>query len=391
MTGQVRPSARWRGGPLVMLALLLTGWSAGRAVLWENPFAALASSLDMPALAVPLALPALPNAPDALTARGPAGTATLPLLPPRADGGAAQAPPLMLAGSFWRGSARPGAGNDPRLATAHYMLWVAALRDPLLRAPMRAGFGTVSLADEQAVSPPFLPSSTIPATAAASGKRWSVDAWAFWRQGSDAAPISLGRVPIYGASQAGAVLQYRLAPGSRRDPRAYARAYRALVRRGESELAVGASARPLGRVPLRAAAEVRYTDGAFTNTWRPAAYAVTEFAPQPLPLGTRLEAYGQAGWVGGPNPTAFADGQASVTGEVRRFANRSDNVVRFSFGAAAWGGAQEDAQRIDVGPTLRFDLRVGTVPARLSVDWRERVGGDAGPDSGVAATLSTSF
>jgi hypothetical protein len=146
------------------------------------------------------------------------------------------------------------------------MLWVAALRDPLLRAPMRAGFGTASLADEQAVSPPFLPSSTIPATAAAPGKRWSVDAWAFWRQGSDAAPISLGRVPIYGASQAGAVLQYRLAPGSRRDPRAYARAYRALVRRGESELAVGASARPLGRVPLRAAAEVRYTDGAFTNT-----------------------------------------------------------------------------------------------------------------------------
>ncbi|RNJ63798.1 MAG: hypothetical protein EDM03_05330 [Porphyrobacter sp. IPPAS B-1204] len=198
-------------------------------------------------------------------------------------------------------------------------------------------------------------------------------------------------MPIYGASQTGAVLQYRLAPGSDHDPRAYARAYRALVRRGESELAVGASARLARRVPLRAAGEVRYTDAAFSNTWRPAAYVVTELNPAGLPLGTQLEAYGQAGWVGGPDPTGFADGQASVTGEVRRVASLSDNALRFSLGAAAWGGAQKDAQRIDVGPTLRLDLRVGAVPARLSVDWRERVGGDAGPDSGLAATLSTQF
>jgi hypothetical protein len=378
-----------------MLALLLTGWSGARAVLWENPFAALASRLDVPALSLPLALPALPDAPQVLAAGAagaqPAAPAGVPFLPLGAGGDAAQAPALLLAGSPWRGTARPGAANDSRLAAAHYLLWVAALRDPLLRAPARAGFGALTNADMQAVSPPFLPTSATPATLAVSGKRWSVDAWAFWRQGSDAAPISLGRVPIYGASQAGAVLQYRLAPASRHDPRVYARAYRALVRRGENELAVGASVRPLGRVPLRAAAEVRYTNGASGDTWRPAAYAVTELAPQPLPLGTRLEAYGQAGWVGGPNPTGFADGQASVTGEVRRFANRSDNGVRFSFGAAAWGGAQEDAQRIDIGPTMRLDLRVGTVPARLSVDWRERVGGDAGPDSGVAATLSTSF
>lgn len=287
------------------------------------------------------------------------------------------------------------AGQDPRLAAAHHLLWAAALRDPLLRAPRQAGAGFGALTGEggQTVSPPFLPAPARPAAtiAAARSRRWSVDAWAFWRQGSGAAPISQGRVPIYGASQTGAVLQYRLAPGSARDPRAYARAYRALVRRGESEVAVGASARPLGRAPLRAAAEVRYTDSAFSNTWRPAAYVVTELPPVRLPLGTRLEAYGQAGWVGGPDPTGFADGQASVTGEVRRIASLSDNALRFSLGAAAWGGAQEDAQRIDVGPTLRLDLRVGTVPARLSVDWRERVGGDAGPDSGVAATLSTQF
>ncbi len=187
------------------------------------------------------------------------------------------------------------------------------------------------------------------------------------------------------------MLQYRLAPGTARDPRLYARAYRALVRSGESEAAIGASARPVAGVPLRAAGELRFTDAAFSNTFRPAAYVVTEFAPLALPYGARLEAYGQAGWVGGPDPTGFADGQASVTGEMRGLAGLTDNAVRVSFGAAAWGGAQKDAQRIDIGPTLRLDLTIGAVPARLSVDWRERVGGDAGPDSGLAATLSTQF
>jgi hypothetical protein len=65
--------------------------------------------------------------------------------------------------------------------------------------------------------------------------------------------------------------------------------------------------------------------------------------------------------------------------------------MRLSFGGAAWGGAQKDASRFDIGPTLRLDLSVGEVPARISVDWRERVAGDAAPESGVAATVSTRF
>jgi hypothetical protein len=163
------------------------------------------------------------------------------------------------------------------------------------------------------------------------------------------------------------------------------------VRRGESELALGASLRPVARVPLRMAGEVRYTDAAFSNIYRPAAYAVTELAPLPLPYGAQLEAYGQAGWVGGPGATGFADGQASITGGVPLAARLSDNALRLGLGVAVWGGAQRDAQRFDIGPTMRFDLRLGEVPARLTIDWRERVAGDASPDSGVAATLSTGF
>jgi hypothetical protein len=271
------------------------------------------------------------------------------------------------------------------------MLWLAALGQLAPRRPFAGGGGNEAAPpDFGPASAPFLPAPA-PVRSAARPGRWSLDAWAFWRQGSDAAPISQGRVPIYGASQAGAVLQYRLAPGARRDPWLYARAYRALVRRGESELALGAALRPLPRVPLRAAAELRYTDGAFGSDLRPSAYVVTELPPLPLPDGTRLEAYGQAGWVGGPAPTPFADGQASVTRELNRVAGLTDNALRLSLGAGAWGGAQENAQRIDIGPTLRLDLTLGAVPARLSVDWRERVGGKAGPDSGVAATLSTRF
>jgi hypothetical protein len=372
-----------RGGPLVMLVVLLAGWSGARAVWWENPFAPLAE-VGEALLALPEADPVAAPAPDTLST-----TDTLAVnLPPLAGAGLLPAP-------LWTSGRPARLAPDPRVTAGHRLLWLAALRHPGLRAggepapdPLAPGQWAGG-----STPAPFLPPLLPPrgGTAASAGGRWSVDGWAFWRQGADSAPVSQGRVPIYGASQAGAVLQYRLAPGSARDPRLYARAYRALVRRGESEAALGASARPFARVPLRLTGEVRYTDAAFGNDIRPAAFGVTEFAPLALPMGTQLEAYGQAGWVGGPQPTAFADGQASLTREVGPVAALTDDALRLSLGAGAWAGAQEDAQRVDLGPTLRLDLRIGTVPARLSVDWRQQVAGDASPGSGVAATLSTGF
>jgi hypothetical protein len=243
---------------------------------------------------------------------------------------------------------------------------------------------------KEAVSPPFAPPEP-PPPSHARADRWSLDGWAFWREGSNAAPVSQGRVPIYGASQIGANLQWRARPSSPHDPRAYARAYRALVERGESELAIGASARPLPSVPIRVAGEVRVTDGPFTTELRPGVLAVTEFAPVELPFELALEAYAQGGYVGGDAATAFADGQLAVTREVAQFGSGPSGPMRLSIGGGAWGGAQEGASRVDIGPTMRLDLKVGDIPARVSIDWRERVGGDAAPASGVAATLSTSF
>jgi hypothetical protein len=292
--------------------------------------------------------------------------------------------------------ARPqSAIHDERaqLEFSHQLLWLQALGTKL--RPEDAGSGAMFATQSPAVGregvSPTAPIREVPVDV----DRWSLDAWAFWREGATSAPISQGRVPIYGASQIGANGQFRIAPSSGHDPRVYLRAYRALVTGGETEVAAGLSARPLGSVPLRFAAELRVTQNSFDRLEqtevRPAVNVITELPPQRLPLGFRLEAYAGAGYVGGDAATPFVDGQASVTREVVSVDGPANSRARLSLGAAAWGGAQEDAGRIDVGPTARLDLTIGKVPARVSVDWREQVGGDAAPSSGVAATLSTRF
>lgn len=207
-----------------------------------------------------------------------------------------------------------------------------------------------------------------------------------WREGSGATAISQGRVPSYGASQAGAVLRYRLATRSGNEPHAYVRAYRALISRGESELAPGLSVRPLAGLPLRAHAELRVTDRSSGTDLRPAVLVTTELPPRALPAGMRAEMYVQGGYVGGSYATAFADGQLHVLRDVEQF-----DLGRLSLGAGLWAGAQKGASRTDLGPTMRLDLNIGQVPARLAVYYRARVAGDAEPGSGAAVTLSTRF
>ncbi|MFM7377080.1 MAG: hypothetical protein ACKO1O_02945 [Erythrobacter sp.] len=391
-----------RGGPLVMLVLLIAGWCGARAMWWEDPFAtppAAAAAAPATRAPVPAAAPLPPYslaavswgeapidlararvllftemqmlaAADAI-ALARLRTATLPPVPRPSLPVRARVPVATQATETAR---LPALGGSPQ--------WRMAAGDGG-GAPDRRG-------ESGAPSAPFLPPG-LPLPVAAPPGRWSLDGWTFWRQGSSAAPVSQGRVPVYGASQTGAVLQYRLAPSSGHDPRLYARAYRALVTRGENEIAAGASLRPLARVPVRVAGEVRYTDAAFFSAFRPAAYAVTELPPLRLPFGAEGELYAQGGWVGRPGATPFADAQASVTRAVPVVARFTDERLRLSLGAGAWGGAQKDTQRADIGPTLRLDTRLGKVPTRIAVDWRLRVAGDAAPGSGVAVTVSAGF
>lgn len=366
-----------------MLLLLVAAWVLLRALWWEYPFAPPAEamggaaiaprSLASPILLSGLALPEVAYDPAA---------AGLPV--PGADGGAGAAgapggvrparPRRLLTYAPAPALGLPGISATPGLLPG------ASRAEPPAR---------LAAAQDNA---PFLPAAA-PQREGARRKRWSVDAWAFYREGSAAGvPVPQGRAPIYGASQMGALLQYRIHALGGHAPRLYLRGYKALIPGGETEAALGASLRPLPKLPVRLAAEARYTmPETGTAALRPAAFAVTEFAPVTLPLGTRLEAYAQGGWVGGRGRTFFADGQATITRELGFAGRMSHDALRLSLGAGAWGGAQKGAERLDIGPTLRLDMKLGRIPARLSVDWRQRVAGDAVPGSGVSATVSAGF
>ncbi len=370
-----------RGRPLATLALLMAAWIGGRAMLWELPFSqasAFAGALA-PLLAQSEQPPVKPAGSPAAAkgwsmADGSTGPyeATQPVdsvLPPLAD-----------APMAWTDNAPPSVPEPlpvrgPQVAASHQLMWLAALA----RMPVP------DILTERMVTPAG-PDRARPATHSVEG-RWSLDGWALWRQGSGGSLVSQGRVPSYGASQAGAALAYRLAPANRHDPRAYLRLYHALIDQGEGEVAAGLSARPVPQIPVRAYVELRATRfGDDTTRLRPAILAATELPPQELPGGLRGELYLQGGYVGGKFATAFADGQLRVLHDVKRF-----DLARVSLGGGAWGGAQRGAHRLDLGPTMQADVTLGKTPARISLDWRERVAGNADPDSGLAVTLSTRF
>jgi len=365
-----------RGAPLVLLVLVLAGWISVRSLLWVNPFPAQPPAGLIGDVAVSSVSDVSPRLPlgDSNTEASDAALvwpegASLAMVNDR------------LAKSRGHHVVRPKPGGlaelfsgDASAAAGHNILFMAAMAHlPLPRAV------------EQAINA----SSGAPAQvteAPGSAERWSLDAWAFWRAGSAAASANAGTRPIYGGSQAGAVLRYSLAPDSQYAPRAYLRGYRALTAGGETELATGVSVRPVAALPVRLHGEVRALDRAGGQELRGSVFATTEIAPIEVPLGARVEAYAQAGYVSGDDATLFADAQMTVAREVTSF-----DLGTIHVGAGAWAGAQRDAHRIDIGPSLRLDLRLADTPARLSVDWRERVGGQAAPASGVAVTLSTRF
>jgi len=216
-------------------------------------------------------------------------------------------------------------------------------------------------------------------------RRWSGDGWLYFRR-DRVGPLATGE-PFYGRSQAGAVLRYSLAPSSRHRPVGYLRVTQALAGPAEDELAAGLAARPFGGLPVSVAAELRVTAEKEGREMRPAVFAVTELPPIGLPFGWLGEAYAQAGYVGGRFATAFVDGQARVDA---RLANLGRGA-QLRVGGGIWGGAQKHAARLDIGPGATVAFRLGEAQARLALDYRVRVAGDAEPRSGPALTFSAGF
>ncbi|EIZ78599.1 hypothetical protein WSK_2647 [Novosphingobium sp. Rr 2-17] len=238
-------------------------------------------------------------------------------------------------------------------------------------------------------APGVVPASSPAAPAVSAGpRRWSADAWALLRHDTTDSRLSPGAMPAsYGASQAGAVLRYRLSIRDPHQPAFYLRTTSSMGQSRQSSAAAGLSARPFGGVPVVAAVEARLTEQSGVRSVQPVAMAVTELPPFKLPGQLRGEAYLQGGYVAGKYATPFADGQLRVDRRVW-----SKGRVDTRLGVGVWGGGQKGAARLDVGPTASLAMPLGRgVYGRAAVDWRLRMAGDAEPGSGPALTLSAGF
>lgn len=334
-----------RGRPLRFVGAVLGGWVGLRVVLlWpqlDPPAPVLRAIAPAPVALVPRASPT----PPAAVRHGWVGLAELPR-------------PRVAAGAAYRRSADP-----TRVALA--LLGLVRFGDP---APV----------DEPRATLPGLPRPIPLAPPERAPSRWSGSAWLVARGGAGVAPGGLGGQ--LGGSQAGARLAYLV---DRKHRIALAARVTSPLGRGLREAALGVEWQPT-RLPVRLVAEQRFAiDGGKSG---PALGVVGGVGPVTLPHDFRLEAYGQAGVIRRATTEPYADGAARIA---HPFA--AVGGVRVDLGAGAWGGAQRGAARLDLGPSLGISLPIGKQRVRATLDWRQRVAGDARPGSGAALTLGTDF
>ena len=211
--------------------------------------------------------------------------------------------------------------------------------------------------------------------------RWRAGAWLLWRPDSGTANGAFPASQL-GGSQAGVRLDYDISPHAASRVTAYGRLTRALQRPAAPEAALGLSMQPARTIPITLAAERRValgTGGRDAN----AVMAVGGFGPKTIAPAILGEAYVQTGIVGFRRRDAFIDGKFSLTTPL--------DAVPIRLGAALSGGAQPGASRLDIGPEMQIRLPLPQANARLSVEWRHRIAGDARPGSGLAITLAADF
>lgn len=203
-----------------------------------------------------------------------------------------------------------------------------------------------------------------------------------WRAGS---PASQFPVAQYGASQAGAILTYRISGDNNRNISTFARASTALSTKSQEELAIGIKSKPIRNVPFTFFAEQRF--GARKDSNRGTAiYLAGGTGPDLVLPDTSLETYGQMGFIFARDDSYFFDASAALQKQV---VEREGHKI--TAGAGIWASGQEGATRVDIGPRVKLHVPVGQVNVQVSIDWRERIGGNAHPGSGASVTLSTGF
>jgi hypothetical protein len=214
---------------------------------------------------------------------------------------------------------------------------------------------------------------------------FEVYAYSFWRRGGS--PVGTLGNGQYGGSQSAVIAAIPVLRFSGNlGPARLSLAGRASVAHShlrERELAAGVRWRPVARIPVQVIAERRFRED------RPDAFAALVAGGRSditLPLGFRLDGYGQAGFVSGQGGGPFADMAAHAHRPIAQSQRAS-----FAIGAGIWGGGQDNVMRMDVGPNMRVNVSAGSALFQLDASWRVRVAGHAQPGNGPAVTLSTSF
>lgn len=366
-------SAR-RGQPVVALLAIILGWVMVRAAVWSPQ--AMQEAFDPPALAIEQAFAGKTSA---LASRAP-GRAVLLNRRSTID------PAPEVANDFSLGIMQGMKRDRPDRDGVQPVSQVVAPGELIRMNPAIAG---------PRLPPPNPPEAPPAASEPAptplkDDPRWSSDRWLLLRRGSGAAAQAPGAAS-YGASQAGAVVRYRLGKGDQNAAYGYLRTSLAINAPGnDKEIALGLGARPVARIPLRVLVEARLQDTSRSPMRvRPVATVVTELPWQKLPFGFRAEAYGQAGYAGGRDSTAFFDAQGLVDHPLPNWLGKQRDLRA---GAGFWAGGQKGAVRLDIGPRVSFAVDLGEeVPSRIALDWRFRVAGHARPGSGPAITIASSF
>ena len=282
--------------------------------------------------------------------------------------GAGRGAPLQVPMIAWSLPSSPeGAGGEreptywvPSATSAAVPISPAALPAP--------GAGTPAAVAGQQAPPPQRVAPLSP--------RWRVSGWMIARPGT-----GIGAGPVaaqLGGSQAGARIAW--SPVARARVALFGRVDAPMVGRG-GELAVGAEWQPT-RLPVRLVAEHRM--GLAGQPGGPGVGVVAGGEQRVGPV--RIEGYGQAGVINRGETEAYADGAMRVLRAVGK-GGRS----RWAVGVGAWGAAQRDGQRLDVGPTLITVIPVRGQNLRAALDWRQRVAGQVRPGSGPALSLGADF
>ena len=224
--------------------------------------------------------------------------------------------------------------------------------------------------------PPLLPLATPAATTPRGPSRLAGSVWGITRDGG----IGQASGGQLGGSQAGIRVTYAL--GASRRIALAARLSTPLAGRG-AEAALGLDWQPT-RLPIHLLAERRIAiDGGRGGTMLG---LVGGYGPAPIAGPVTVEGYGQAGLIARDGTEAFVDGALRLAHPV---AHRGK--ARLDVGIGTWGGAQRGAARLDIGPSLGLVVPVANHNLRLTADWRQRIAGNARPDSGPALSIGTNF